>query len=230
MIRDGMIWHVLDNFHCSYKVTAKDSKFCKNEYNVSGICSEFTCPLANSLYATVLEREGKLFLYMKTAERAHTPAKLWEKIPLSKNYQQALAQLEEHLEFFPAPIRDKNKLRLKRIFQILKRMRKLSKQEQVEIVPRMNKVERRLKKREAKALVAAKLEKSIENELLDRLANHTYGDIYNAKFSAFAEQLDAIEDVNSEASEEYVEAEDSDEYEMEMEMDDEPAVDIQYTD
>ena len=36
---------------------------------------------------------GILYLYMKTPERAHSPAKMWEKVKLSKNYAQALAQV-----------------------------------------------------------------------------------------------------------------------------------------
>lgn len=35
---------------------------------------------------------------MKTPERAHSPAKMWEKIKLSKNYAQALAQVSESLK------------------------------------------------------------------------------------------------------------------------------------
>lgn len=31
-------------------------------------------------------QNGVLFLYMKTIERAHSPANLWEKIQLSKQY------------------------------------------------------------------------------------------------------------------------------------------------
>ena len=36
---------------------------------------------------------GVLYLYVKTIERAHTPAKMWEKIPLSKIYSKALEQV-----------------------------------------------------------------------------------------------------------------------------------------
>ena len=36
--------------------------FCKNAYNVSGLCSRQACPLANAKYATVREMEGELEL------------------------------------------------------------------------------------------------------------------------------------------------------------------------
>ena len=40
---------------------------------------------------------GRCYLYMKTIERAHMPAKLWEKIPLSKDYAEAVKQASRQL-------------------------------------------------------------------------------------------------------------------------------------
>ena len=37
---------------------------------------------------------------MKTAERAHLPNQLWEKIKLPRNYQKSLELIDEHLEFW----------------------------------------------------------------------------------------------------------------------------------
>lgn len=43
---------------------------------------------------------GIVYLYMKTPERAHSPAKMWERKKLSKNYAQALSQVNIQLEIF----------------------------------------------------------------------------------------------------------------------------------
>ena len=83
------------------------------------------CPLANSRYATIREEEGICYLYMKTAERAHTPKHLWEKIKLPANYSKALDLVSEQLEHFPKYLVHRNKQRLTKIHQMLIRMRKL---------------------------------------------------------------------------------------------------------
>jgi len=116
---------------------------------------------------------------MKTIERAHMPSKLWERIKLSENYVTALKQIDDRLIYWPNFLIHKCKQRLTRLVQVGIQSRKLAAEEKrlgEKLVGTPNKVRRRERTRERKALAAAKLERSIEKELVERLRSGAYGD------------------------------------------------------
>lgn len=121
MQHDEVIWQCINHGFCRYKSRIdkreRGGTFCRHPCNVTGQCNRSSCPLANSRYATVREHEGRCYLYTKTVERAHAPARLWEKTKLPQNYARALELIDEELAYFPKFLKHKNKQRLTKIHQ-----------------------------------------------------------------------------------------------------------------
>ncbi|KAI6112781.1 ribosomal L28e protein family-domain-containing protein [Pisolithus sp. B1] len=199
----------------------QNQNFGRNEYNVTGFCNRQSCPLANSRYATVREKEGVLCLYVKTIERAHTPAKMWEKIQLPENYSKALEQIDKELIYWPNFIIHKCKQRVTKITQYLIKMRRMKLLQEPKLVGVKKKLER-----------PAHLEKSIEKELIGRLKSKAYGDaplnVNEGVWQAILdrergeeqekEQVEAEEELSMEDDETEEEEEEEEEEEMEGEF------------
>lgn len=186
---------------------------------MTGICDRKSCPLANAKYASVRRVNGRLYLYMKTAERQHTPKNWWERIRLSKNYKRALEQIDEHLIYWNEYLVDKCKLRLTRLTQVAVAERRIAlRDEDTKYVGTAPKVKRREATRERKALAAAKVEKAIEKELLDRLKSGAYGENpLNVDEKIWKKVLAGVEQENEQENEDGEEEEDEDEDEDEDE-------------
>jgi protein MAK16 len=224
MSSDEIVWQVINQQFCSYKLklTTKEQNFCRNEHNLTGFCNRQSCPLANSRYATVRPDPdtGALCLFIKSPERTHLPSKWWEKVRLPNNYEKALAAIDEKLIYWPKFYTHKCKQRLTRLTQVAIRARRIAKEEErlgEKLVPRLgNKVRRREETRERKAESAAKVERAIERELIERLRSGAYGDRpINVEENVWKKVLRGLE--RAEKGEDLVEEEEVEAEEAEVE-------------
>ncbi|KAB8336941.1 hypothetical protein FH972_021246 [Carpinus fangiana] len=243
MASDEIIWDIINQQFCSFKtkLPSKSQTFCRNEYNATGLCSRQSCPLANSRYATIrpgaTADDQSLYLYMKTVERAHLPSKLWEKIKLPATYAEALELVDSKLQYWPKFMVHKCKQRLTRLTQVALRTRRLAKEEArlgERIVPRLApKVRKREEGRERKALSAAKVERAVERELLERLRSGAYGEApLNVEEGLWQKVLRAMErggeaEQDKDLDEGIEEEDEEAEYERELE-EGEGAGDVEY--
>ncbi|XP_074301246.1 protein mak16-like [Silene latifolia] len=169
MQHDEVIWQVIRHNHCSFMSKIETGKFCRNPYNVTGICNRSSCPLANSRYATIRDHDGVFYLYMKTIERAHMPNKLWERVKLPKSYLHAMNIIDKHMMYWPKLLVHKMKQRLTKMTQMWIRMRKLALKTREKLRTRPHMIEKRDARRLEKAEKAALIDKRIEEELIQRL-------------------------------------------------------------
>lgn len=99
---------------------------------------------------------------------------------MSSNYTKALEQIDERLKYWPQFLLHKCKQRLTRLTQVRVRMQRLAKEDErlgETTVARMApKIRRREQTRERKAEAAAKIERAIERELVERLRSGAYGE------------------------------------------------------
>lgn len=220
MNHDDAMWNVMGQNFCSFKVKTHDEKvrFCRNPYNVTGLCQKGVCPLVNAQYATVIEHEDELYLYVKVAERAHLPRRQWEKIRLDKSFPAALAQIDDALQWWDQKLVNKVKARLLRLKQYLMRKRKLMMEPKVEYVSVNKRQEDKLLRREEKAEAAARIEVEIEKELLERLRSGVYEGVINYDKETFEKLLD--EEENREEFDELEREEDEEMPEFVMDDDD----------
>jgi protein MAK16 len=120
-------------------------------------------------------------LCIKSPERSHLPSQNWEKITLDANQSKAMDQVDLYLQFWDKRSIKRCKIRYQKIQTYLKRMRKIRMNPTPTVQIFKKRYEKRLDKREKRALGVAHIENKIQAELLERLRQGVYGDLYKFK-------------------------------------------------
>jgi hypothetical protein len=85
LVSDSLIWEILRGAKFRFRTKAIDRNFCRNVNSTTGLRDLRVCSLGNSQYAMAPLISGKIYLSMKTAERAHLPGKTWQWIELPED-------------------------------------------------------------------------------------------------------------------------------------------------
>lgn len=190
---DETLWKSIgDKKFCSFKKKTNVAILCRNKNNVTGLCNSFSCPLANTKYASVRVVDEELFLFVKEPERIYTPKEEYEKIKLSKNYEEALEQIEKELEFFNPKLIHKCKQRLTKLVEYLERLEHFKEHGRTEFMVRKRKMNKKEKLAALQCLEDLDFEKEIGEELMMRLESGVYGeemkDRYHKAHEKYLEQ------------------------------------------
>eukprot|EP00923_Selenidium_pygospionis_P003015 GHVN01004625.1.p2 GENE.GHVN01004625.1~~GHVN01004625.1.p2 ORF type:complete len:230 (+),score=37.24 GHVN01004625.1:927-1616(+) len=206
MQKDDLIWMVIGNQFCRYRTKTEKSSLCGNKYNLTGNCNREDCPLSNAKYATVREKDGKLFLFKKTIERAHMPNRLWDQkeLPLNKKKQKVL--IKQELEFWNPQLIRKCLKRAERHMECIE-IRPAVKREMFDLEAKKTREEKNDRKRERKAEKKANVEATVKRHVLKKLDEGVYGALHSEVVTAWAmeEEKLAKELMYSEESDEYIE-------------------------
>ena len=181
-LKDELIWTIIGGKgFCSFKYKARNQNLCRNEYNVTGFCSKQSCPISNSNYATIVGRNGEIFLYLKDATNTRFPDKLWKKFKLSRNFIKSFQEIDLILNLWPKFFVFKTKQKMTKLWQIFLRdkLRKVKKRS-LDIYQKTNILY--YKTKESKLVRQIKYQNLVEKQLLHRFNLGIYGQLYRSNF------------------------------------------------
>mmetsp|Transcript_9770 Transcript_9770/g.19000 ORF Transcript_9770/g.19000 Transcript_9770/m.19000 type:complete len:217 (-) Transcript_9770:531-1181(-) len=177
---DDLIWKIIgEGEFCSFKKKSIRKNFCTHKFNITGLCSKQSCPLANSKYATIIQKQGVFFLIKKNKKNLSFPNKIWKKIPLSRNFGKAIQEINLNLALWPKFFLYFTKFKLTKLTQVFIRFR-ISELKKPSEFYRNKKLIPYYEKNTREKAFQIEIEKNIETELLNRLNLGVYGKLYSS--------------------------------------------------